>query len=98
MMNLIALHSAVGVIAQDDGEHWNIMQARRRELLLLHHERAVTGNADDPRAREGELYTQGSRKRSTDSAELTGVNDRLRGVDVSQQVAGHAGGHQDLCS
>jgi len=47
----------------------------------------------DPRVRKAEFDTEGSRKGRPDGAELSGVNDRRRRVDVAQQIAGHAGRH-----
>ena len=51
IFDLVALHPAVGIIAHHYDQNWDVVEAGGGKLLLFHHERAVTGDADNPRVR-----------------------------------------------
>src|SRR5581483_8845510 len=94
--DLVALHAAVGVVAQDQHEDRNLVVGRGGELLLLHHERAVAGDADHARVGTAELDAHRGCERGADGEERAGVDDRIDRVDAAQRIAGHARGREDL--
>src|ERR671931_2620737 len=87
---------AVSVIAQDDDNDGDIVQASRSKLLLLHHEGAVAGDTNHPRIRQTEIDTKRSREGRADGAKLAGVNDRREGVYIAQQITRHPRSSQGL--
>ncbi len=89
IFQLIALHAAVGVVAEYQDEQRDIVIARGSELLLFHHEGAVAGDTDNAGVGAAELDAESRRQRRADGAKLTGMNDWRRGVDIAQRVPGH---------
>src|SRR4029077_8999801 len=74
--HLVAFHAAIGIVAQDQNKDWNLVVARGGELLLLHHERAVAGDADHSSFGASEFDSHRCRQRCADGAELAGMDDR----------------------
>src|SRR5215813_10860209 len=80
---LVALHAAIGVVAQDQDKDWNLVIACGGKLLLLHHERTVACHADHTGVGAAELDSHCSGQRGADGTKLAGMNDRSYGVNAA---------------
>ena len=74
----LADHSQRAIVEEHDFD-WQVVAAQRRQFLQVHHDRAISGNIDNPRVRKSELCANRCRQTKTHGAQSPAA-EVLRGI------------------